>query len=214
MMIKNFPKEELLSFLKIFVFCFAVVFLVINLGTIKRMFDYKLVYGEIINSLKGEEPQSTEVSPVSNEPKIVLTEKKDSIEIPKINIEAPLVFVESAEKSVFSKALDRGVVHYPESALPGEKGQIIFLGHSAPPGWPKIKHDWVFSELGDLVLGDKIYLYYNQQKYTFSVKEKVVLDKGEELPENDLRSSESTLILLSCWPPGADRRRIAVIAEP
>jgi len=200
MTIKNFPKEEFFSFLKIFIFCFAVVFLVINLGTIKRMFNYGVVYGGT------EAAQLQNEMPVQEE--TVLTEKPDSIEIPKIQITAPLVFVASAEKSVFSAALDRGVVHYPDSALPGEKGQIIFLGHSAPPGWPKIKHDWVFSELNDLVSGDEINIYFNKQQYTYHVNEKVILDKGEDLPEN----ITDGLILLTCWPPGADKRRMAVIA--
>jgi len=200
MIIKNFPGEELFSFLRIFALCFAVVFLVINLGTIKKIFDYKVVYGgAAVSQIKNETPFQEEA---------ILTEKPDSIEIPKIQITAPLVFVESAEKSFFSAALDRGVVHYPGSALPGEDGQIIFLGHSAPVGWPKIKHDWVFSDLNELVSGDEINLYFNNQKYTYHVKEKVVLDKGEDLPQ----TTADGLILLTCWPPGADRRRMAIIA--
>ncbi len=200
MTIKNFSQEEFFRFLKIFVFCFAVVFLLINFGTIKRMFNYKVVYGEAeVVQLQNETPTQEEA---------VVMEKLDSIEIPKIQITAPLVFIDSAEKSVFSAALDRGVVHYPDSALPGEKGQIIFLGHSAPPGWPKIKHDWVFSDLNDLVAGDEINLYFNNQQYTYRVQEKVILDKGEELPQ----AAADSLILLTCWPPGADKRRMAVIA--
>src|SRR3989338_229613 len=200
-MIKNFPKEELLSFLKIFIFCFVIVFLAMNLGTIKRMFNYKIVYG-------GEEIIQTQNEIIPRE-EAALIAKQDSIEIPKIQIEAPLVFIESAEKSVFSQALDKGVVHYPGSSLPGEEGQIIFLGHSAPLGWPKVKYYWVFSKLGDLVPGDKIYFYYNQQKYTYTVKEKVILNKGEDLPAH----ADGALVLITCWPPGVDRRRMAVIAD-
>lgn len=200
MTLKNMLKEEFFSFLKIFVFCFIIVFLAINFGTIKRIFNYKIVYGG------AAVVQSQEETPVREEN--VFIEKPDSIEIPKIQIAAPLVFIETYEKSAFGEALDRGVVHYPESSLPGEAGQAIFLGHSAPLGWPKIKYDWVFSDLNDLVAGDEIDIYFQNQKYVYFVQKKVILDKGEDLPGN----LADGLVLLTCWPPGADQRRMAVIA--
>lgn len=205
---------EIKRFIKIFIFLFIIVFILINLGTVKKMFDYKLVYEEIVNSLKDEEEISVEFPETPTEPVIVFTEKENSIEIPKISIEAPLVFIESASQDVFNQALDRGVVHYPDSVLPGQKGQTTFLGHSAPPGWPKIKHDWVFSELNSLLYGDQVFIYFNDKKYTYYVKEKIFLDKGEELPDSELANSENVLILISCWPPGADHRRIAVLSSP
>jgi len=202
MIIKKFPKEEFFSFLKVFGFCFAVVFLAVNLGTIKRIFDYKIVYGGA--AVTQAQNEITDIQEVAS-----LADRPDSIEIPKIQITAPLVFIDSAEKSVFSAALDRGVVHYPESALPGESGQIIFLGHSAPLGWPKIKHDWVFSDLNDLIAGDEIIIYFQNREYRYRVQGKVILDKGEDLPQG----FKEGLILLTCWPPGADQRRMAVMAD-
>lgn len=205
-MIKNFPKEEFFSFLKIFIFCFAVVFLALNFGTIKRIFNYKIVYG---NAQVVQSPTTTPAQAAQTvQKKVAPVVKPDSIEISKIKITAPLVFIETAEKSVFSEALDRGVVHYPDSALPGEKGQIVLLGHSAPLGWPKIKHDWVFSEINELVSGDEVIIYYKNKKHIYHVQKKIILEKGEDLP-GDIADG---LILLTCWPPGSDQRRMAVIA--
>lgn len=207
---------EIKRFIKIFALLFIAVFVLLNLGTAKKMFDYKLVYNEIRDSLIKEELTEVEVEAISisNKPEIINIEKADSIEIPKINVDAPLVFIELAEQDIFAGALNKGVTHYPESVLPGQLGQTIFLGHSAPPGWPKIRYDWVFSELNDLIYGDQVFIYFNNKKYTYTVKEKLFLDKGEELPKNDLADSKNVLVLLSCWPPGADNRRIAVIASP
>jgi LPXTG-site transpeptidase (sortase) family protein len=199
-------REEAFKFLKIFIFLFFVVFIVVNLGTIKRMFNYQLVYSD-------EEKKEILQEAREEEEIVVFIQKPNSIEIPKINIEAPLIFIASTEQGDFQEALDRGVVNYPGSALLGEPGQTIFLGHSAPPGWPKINYDWVFSEINDLLLGDEIFIYFNGQRYDYLVKEKIFLEKGEELPAEDISEGKNTLILLSCWPPGADRRRIAVIAE-
>jgi LPXTG-site transpeptidase (sortase) family protein len=136
-------------------------------------------------------------------------EKEDSIEIPKIKISAPLIVVGKEEE--VKKALDRGVVLWPNSTLPGQKGKIIILGHSAPPNWPKIKYDWVFSNLNSLEKEDEIILYFQKKKYIFFVEGKIFLERGEELPRTD--PEESTLFLISCWPPGKDLKRIAIFAK-
>jgi len=139
-------------------------------------------------------------------------EKEDSIEIPKIEIEAPLVLIEGSENKDFKEVLDRGVVLHPQSVLPGEKGKILILGHSAPPGWPKINYDWVFSRLNELEPGDQIYINFQKRRYSYNVSQKIFLEKGEEIPKN-LTNSLSMLYLISCWPPGRDFRRIAIEAE-
>jgi len=143
---------------------------------------------------------------------IPYTEKGDSVEIPKIEVKAPLVLVESSENEDFLKALDRGVVLHPQSVLPGEKGKILILGHSAPSGYPQINYDWVFSRLNELEPGDQIYINFQKRRYSYNVSQKIFLEKGEEIPKN-LTNSLSMLYLISCWPPGRDIERIAIKAE-
>jgi LPXTG-site transpeptidase (sortase) family protein len=150
------------------------------------------------------------VEPKSEPAKPQYTERRNSIKIPKIGISAPLIFVSNSNNQYLHDKLDSGVVHYPGSAKPGENGETIVLGHSAPPNWPKIKYDWVFSRLNELSKGDQIILYYNNQKYVYSVTRKVFLNKGQEMPKNDLTNNNNTLISISCWPPGKDYKRIAV----
>ena len=135
------------------------------------------------------------------------------IQIPKIGISAPLVFTDNSDNGYLHKKLDSGVVHYPRSALPGGSGQTIVLGHSAPANWPKIKYDWVFSNLNSLNVGDQIIITYNNKEYLYSVIRKAFLNKGEEMPQQDLTNSQNTLISVSCWPPGKDYKRIAVESE-
>ncbi len=134
----------------------------------------------------------------------------DSINIPLINISAPIVESKGSSDRDFAEALDRGVVHFPESAIPGEIGTAILLGHSAPAGWPKINYDWVFSEIEKLNEGDKIEIYFNKRKYIYKVKEKIFLEIGEDLPS--YASDKSEIVLLSCWPPGRNIKRIGVRA--
>jgi len=134
------------------------------------------------------------------------------IAIPKIGVEASIVFVESTNSADFLEALKIGVAHYP-SALPGQKGASIILGHSAPPGWLGNLYDGVFSDLKDLEIGDVISVSVDGKAYTYRVSAKSFLERGQDIPERLTQSDTSRLLLLSCWPPGINNKRIMIQAE-
>lgn len=207
---KPTTKERMGNFLRIFGFVFLAALIFINWGTIREIFNYKAIYGDIIDSLKSRKEVVIKVPEVElNEPKF--TEKPDGIEIPKIGITAPLIFSEGNDNKDFSEALKRGVVYYPQSVLPGEEGQTVILGHSAPIGWPNVNYDWIFSRINELEKGDEIFVYFNHRHYVYIVNEKFILNQGDEIPK--LTNSKTGLTLLSCWPPGVNYRRLAVQAE-
>jgi len=142
-----------------------------------------------------------------------LIEKENSLEITKLGLEAPLVFAVSTEIKAITQDLKNGVVVYPESSLPGQSGELIVLGHSSPPGWPKIRYDWVFSKLGELEAGDNIVINFAGLRHDYMVINKVFLEKGQALPENNSDNSKQFLYLVTCWPPGKDFKRLVVEAE-
>ena len=148
------------------------------------------------------------------EKKAIPINEPDSIIIPKIGASAPIVFVNSTKPADFKAPLKRGVAHFP-SALPGEKGRVVILGHSAPPYWPKIHYDGVFSDLNDLAAGDEINIIFKGRQYKYRVTEKIFLKKGQDVPHNSSadENSHSELLLISCWPPGIDNKRIVVVSE-
>jgi LPXTG-site transpeptidase (sortase) family protein len=201
--------------LKYFLIFFLISFLIFNWQKISWLFHPGYVLRTVSFYFFEKEKPKKEVQTQENkkgpEEKIEgeIYQKEDSIEIKKIGISAPLVLVNKEEE--VKKALDRGVVLWPNSALPGQKGEIIILGHSAPPNWPKIKYDWVFSNLNSLEKGDEIIVYFQKKKYIFFVEGKIFLERGEELPRTD--PEESNLFLISCWPPGKDLKRIAIFAK-
>ena len=141
------------------------------------------------------------------------TVKENSLEITKLGLEAPLVFAVSTEIKAITQDLKNGVVVYPESSLPGQSGELIVLGHSSPPGWPKIRYDWVFSKLGELEAGDNIVINFAGLRHDYMVINKVFLEKGQALPENNSDNSKQFLYLVTCWPPGKDFKRLVVEAE-
>lgn len=142
-------------------------------------------------------------------PTVAVKSVPDSITIPAIQISAPIVTTQTTDVDAVHTLLDTGVVLYPGSSPFGQMGETIILGHSAPPGWPKIKYDWVFSKIGDLKTGDKINITYSNKKYSYTVAMIKVLDRGQEVPSI---ATANTLALVSCWPPGKDLNRIAVLA--
>lgn len=135
---------------------------------------------------------------------------ENSIEIAKIGITAPIITPTGLD-TTFKSELNLGTVLYPDSVLPGENGQTTILGHSAPANWPKIKYDWVFNDLSKLVPGDEIVIYFNGKRYVYSVVKNYIINRGDELSADT--SLKNTLMLMSCWPPGKDYKRIAVEAS-
>lgn len=214
-------KRTVRVFWKYFVILFFVSQIVFNWSDIGWIFNYRVASEAIDNIVPSDISGKIEDESVKEDPDLkgeIIEEqivKDNMIEIPKIDILAPIIFFDDPDESeeVLHAALDSGTVHFPSSSLPGVIGQTIILGHSAPPGWPMIKYDWVFSDLDSLVWGDKIFVYFGGGKYTYIVKEKYFLEKGEELPENELSKEGNVLILISCWPPGANINRIAVLSS-
>lgn len=217
---------EIKKLWKYFLVIFLMAALIINWNEISWLFNYKFISRGLVSFfekvgtltaakelptleiLKDLEKSNYGIRGSSG----IVIDKENSIEIPKIGVKAPLVFPESSTESAYQAALKKGVLHYPQSVLPGEEGTTIILGHSAPPSWPKVNYDFVFNDLDKLEPGDIIYVDFNQRQYNFVVREKRILRKGQEIPQ-DLTNYKSVVILLSCWPPGTGQQRIAIAAE-
>ncbi len=179
---------------KIFLLIFIINIIVLNWSDIYWVFNPKVGLEGIRTLFEKEET--------------VYYEEEDGIEIPAIEIKAPIVETEGTTDEDYKKALDKGVTHFPDSVYPGEKGISILLGHSAPPGWPKINYDWVFSDLGEIETGDEIIIYFQNKKYIYTVTNKIFLEIGEDTPS--WTSNKPEIILLSCWPPGKNIERIGI----
>jgi LPXTG-site transpeptidase (sortase) family protein len=217
-------KEKAIKTFKIAAILYVASFIIINWNDVSWIFNYKEVSGLVgdffnpypsidassINAYFYPNHNQTAIQEIK-EIKTFYTDKQSAIEIPKISISVPIIFSQNADKTSIMKDLDKGVVYYPGSVYPGQVGQILILGHSAPVGWPKIKHDWVFSDLEKLSAGDKIMIDLNNKQYNYTVRKKTIIQRGADVPVYN--SANNVLTLISCWPPGKDYQRIAVQAE-
>ena len=235
-------KDSIKKILKIAVLIYLASFLILNWNDISWIFNYREVSGLVSDFFNpypsidatamdayfypnhsssqilqgqnlGEQGQNTTVPEPVKDIKSNYTDKTNTLEVPKISISVPIIFSTSTVKASIMKDLDAGVVYYPGSVRPGQTGQIVILGHSAPPGWPHIKHDWAFTDLNKLAPGDNIFIDLNNKQYTYVVKQKMIIKRGADVPTGGLDVSNNILTLISCWPPGKDYQRIAVIAE-
>jgi sortase A len=106
--------------------------------------------------------------------------------------------------------------HYPGTQLPGEPGNAFIFGHSVLPWFfnPR-NYKTIFSTLGDLESGDKIYVTINNRQLTYMVENKEELPPSEVDPLAKIKPAylnESTMVLMTCSPPGTRLRRLLVNA--
>ena len=165
---------------------------------------------------KPEEDISTK-EPV-DEPEEVIDPRlyceNNQITIPSLDVTAPIVETGGITEKEYRESLDRGVVHFPGSSFPGEGGLSVLLGHSAPAGWPKIKYDWVFTEIEKLEEGDVVKICYNNRKWTYIIIEeeigKKIYEVGEDVPPLFADENKGEIVLMTCWPPGSRDNRIGL----
>ena len=196
-----------MKLIKPFIVIFIFSFLVINWSDVSWVFNYRFILDTASGFFEGVEETN-----IVDDNNFKYTEKGNSIEISKLNLEVPLIIGKNTIKSTLEGQLRKGVVYFPSSALPGQNGETIVLGHSARPSWPETNYNWVFSELNQLKIGDKIVINFNHREYTYIVKSTYFINRGDEI-QNDLTKSDNMLLLISCWPPGQDIQRIVVQAQ-
>lgn len=143
-------------------------------------------------------------SAVGLDPKII---------IPKINLEVPVVYdaASTSEKDV-QNALERGVVHYLNSPLPGEIGNSVIVGHSSNNILNKGKYKFAFVLLKKLEVEDTILIHHQGVRYTYKVYKKVIVEPNDVSVLGNAEKP-NTLTLITCDPPGTSLRRLIIQAE-
>jgi LPXTG-site transpeptidase (sortase) family protein len=134
-----------------------------------------------------------------------------SLDIPSLNIS-------NAKVRVGGSDLNQSLIHYPGTGLPGQLGSPVIFGHSVlrqfynPSENNSRRYNSIFSKIMTLEKGDKIYLTYDNVKYTY-----VVQGKTEVKPNDTFilaqRIDVRQLKLVTCTPEGTTLRRGIVTAQ-
>jgi LPXTG-site transpeptidase (sortase) family protein len=134
-----------------------------------------------------------------------------SLDIPKVNIQNANVLVGGTD-------LNRSLIQYPGTALPGQPGSAVIFGHSvlrqfySPLETNPRRYNSIFSTIMTLEKGDKIYLTQDNVRYTY-----VVQSKSEVKPTDTYilsqRYDARQLKLVTCVPEGTYLRRGVITAQ-
>ena len=217
----------------------VVGFIALNWGSLYELGKYKWdEYNGTINNEKLEEltqdktvVYNQKVLEVSDNPAdqkkkipdldIEIAPSDNRLIIPRINKNMPIVRISSealirrdwgALEAEMQDALQGGVVHYPGTSLPGQGGNTAITGHSSYFPWDSGRFKDVFALLHQVVEGDKIVVYQDQEKYIYEVSSiEVVLPQDIDILK---QTPEEKLTLITCTPVGTNYKRLIVTATP
>jgi sortase A len=131
----------------------------------------------------------------------------------KYQISIPKVGINNADVEIGTMDLKKSIIHYPQTAMPGQKGNAVIFGHSVLPQFfnPK-SYLTIFSTLFKLKANDKILIRYDNVNYTYNIED-IFEVKATDFSILDQRYDGKFLTLVTCSPPGTYIRRLVVKAR-
>lgn len=136
---------------------------------------------------------------------------ENTLTIAKINVHVPVIYEPSTQEATIQTALQNGVVHYGNTAVPGQTGNVAIFGHSSNDWWEPGNFKFVFVLLDKLSPGDQITMDYASKRYTYEVTGSQVVEPTNVGVLNP--TATPTLTLITCTPPGTSLRRLVVTAK-
>jgi LPXTG-site transpeptidase (sortase) family protein len=155
----------------------------------------------VVQAKSAEKPE--EPKQVAPEPKVI---------IPGIGVDAPVVFgmTSTVERDV-QRALQDGVVHYANTAQPGQPGNGVYVGHSSNAPWVPGRYKFVFTALEHVNVGDTFYIHQNSKQYQYKVVTKKVVNPHDTSVLNS--GDKPTATLITCTPVGTSLNRLVIVGE-
>jgi sortase A len=121
-----------------------------------------------------------------------------TMSIPKINLVTPIF------EGVWLTVVDHGPGHWPNSAMPGRRGNSVFAGH-------RVTHTHPFFDMDLLAPGDKVIFDMPYGKFTYSITGITIVqpeDFGIIFP-----TKNPTITLFACNPKHSAAQRIVTKAK-
>ena len=146
----------------------------------------------------GPATQAETTSPPPAEPvQLVEGQAAGVIAIPKIGLDQALI------EGVGVDELKEAVGHYPDTKMPGQKGNAALAGHRTTYGAP-------FNRLDDLMAGDPITVTTRAGTFRYEVMEKKIVTPDEVSVLDN--TPDNRLTLTTCHPKYSAEQRLIVVA--
>lgn len=139
--------------------------------------------------------------------------QKNQVDTPSYTISIPKIKIEEAIVSTIDTDLEKHLVNYQGTGIPGRNGNAVIFGHSTLPQLYNPKdYKTIFANAYKLKNGDNIYAILNNVTYTYKIFKTVVVDPSDSsalVQDYD----NSYLTLVTCTPPGTIWKRLIVKAR-
>lgn len=123
------------------------------------------------------------------------------IEIPSISLKTGVVMSNSSYTT-----MNRNVSIYPSSDMPNiENGNFILFAHN---GTSRVSY---FRNINKLKKGNDIYIYYNNEQYTYTVIKQYDVAMTDSTPLNKMK--DNTIITLITCKSGNNKYRTIIVGE-
>jgi len=197
-----------------FVLLFVLFFFAINFENVIWIFNKEALTQSIKDRThdlvlqgQGDATPIINIKPSQKVEAEVVPSGDSFLRIPKIELDKKIAYPTSTEVKTIDEALMGKVMHFPQTPYPGQKGDAIFLAHSAPITWgPSYR---VFNKIDKLEVGDDIVISFNGQDYVYRVLKRYLINPGDALPES---TGQKKAYFLTCWPPDSGIKRMVVEA--
>lgn len=157
--------------------------------------------------------EARETAVVQQEAKNFGVDSHFSIYIPKIDVGSKITAnVDAGVESEYSEALKKGIAHAKGTSFPGLGENIYLFSHSTDTLLNVERYNAKFYLLNKLENTDKIIVYFSDQKYIYEVVDKKIVEPSDTTSMN--KTSEESLTLQTCYPPGTSLKRLIVYAKP
>jgi len=113
----------------------------------------------------------------------------------------------------FETGLQLGVVHYANTAYPGQNGNGVIFGHSAGNIFSPGLYKYAFSLLHYLQIGDTFTINYKAKSYTYQIFAKYIVAPTDVSVVNPVAGHPATFTLITCDPPGLSTNRLIIQAD-
>ncbi len=125
-------------------------------------------------------------------------------------VSIPTLKIKNATTIIAGDDLNKSLIHYGGTALPGSYGNAVIFGHSTlPQFFNPTNYRTIFSTLPTIKIGDKVYVNYDSVVYTYIIYDMQVVDPND-LTALEQRFDDSYITLVTCVPPGTYLKRLLV----
>ena len=143
-------------------------------------------------------PDPTVAPPTTVPAPLEIGDSAGVIVIPKIGLDKMLI------EGVGVEELKQAVGHYPDTKMPGQKGNAALAGHRTTYGAP-------FNRLDELVAGDPITVTTRSGTFRYEVMDKQIVSPDEVSVLDD--TPDNRLTLTTCHPKYSAAERLIVFAQ-